>query len=274
MKKFPKKLIILSVLLFLIIPIFSACSQVGAMMLINSDGTVEEIVQVKLNQTKIEQAGYSYLELVNDVEQVANNQIDAMINRLNKKVDLDLLVLEDMESKETLTVYKNGIEKTVKKDGDKIFISAKFKTVDVYKYYYNIKSSNQVERKIEKHFFYDKVYYHSNTSFLKHYELFNALKDYFSVKYPQIADMSENELLYTYKTDSRREHSDADYIKRDGLDYYHTWVVDADEVDRPIMFYYNIANSEVFILLGIVVAFVCGGVMTIIAFALKKKDRK
>lgn len=244
------------------------------MMLINNDGTVEEIVQVELNQTKIEQAGYSYLEVVKDVEQVANNQIDAMINLLNKKVELDLLVLEDEESKKTLSAYKNGIEKTVKKDSGEIFISAKFKTVDVYKYYYNINSSNKVERKIEKHFFYDKVYYYSNTSFLKHYELFNALKDYFSVKYPQFADMGENELLYTYKTDSRREHSDADYVKRDGLDYYHTWVVDADEVDRSIMFYYNIANSEVFILLGIVVALVCGGVMTIIAFALKKKDRK
>lgn len=274
MKKFPKKLIILSVLLFLIIPIFSACSQVRAMMLINDDGTVEEIVYVELNQTKIEQAGYSYLEVVKDVEQVSNNQIDAMIKNLNKKVDLDLLVLEDEESKETLIAYKNGIEKLVKKESGQIFISAKFKSAEVYKYYYNIKNSNKVEMKTEKHFFYDKVYYYSNTSFLKHYELFNALKDYFSVKYPLIDDISENELLYTYKTDSRREHSDADYVKRDGLDYYHTWVVDENEIDKPIMFYYNIANSEVFILIGIGLSIICFAIMVLINFIIKKKNRK
>ena len=274
MKKFPKKLIILSVLLFLIIPIFSACSQVRAMMLINNDGTVEEIVQVELNQTKIEQAGYSYLDVVKDVEQIANNQIDLMINYLNEKVNSDLIMLQDEEDNETIASYINGIEKTVKKDNGEIFISAKFKNVDIYKYYYNIKGSNKVEMKTEKHFFYDKVYYYSNTSFLKHFELFNALKDYFSTKYPEIADMGENELLYTYKTDSRREHSDADYIKRDGQDYYHTWVVDENEIDKPIMFYYNIANSEVFILLGIVVSLVCGLIMVLIGFIIKKKNRK
>ena len=274
MKKFHKKLIILSVLLFLIIPIFSACAKVRSMMLINDDGTVEEIVQVELNQTQIEQAGYSYLDVVKDVERVANNQINTMINHLNEKVDLDLLVLADEDSKETLTAYKNGIEKTVNKESGKIFISAKFKSVEVYKYYYNIKNANKVEMNTEKHFFYDKVYYYSNTSFLKHCELFNALKDYFSLKYPDIANMSENELLYTYKTDSRREHSDADYVKRDGLNYYHTWVVDSNDVDKQIMFYYNIANSEVFILIGIGLAIVCFTIMVLINFIIKKKNRK
>jgi len=71
------------------------------------------------------------------------------------------------------------------------------------------------------------------------------------MQYPDLINSETNELLYTYKTDLRRQHSDADYItKQDGY-YYHTWVVDPNNLDEPIMLYYNIANSENWIIVSL-----------------------
>ena len=276
LKNYPqiKELIILMVLLFLIIPIFSACSKIETMMIVCEDGAVEETVSVEFNQSEIELAGLSYAQVVEDVEYIANVQIDFMIDTLNDKVKKDLMLLNDSESVEVLSSYYNGIEKVVqKRDVNKLYICAKFKSVDVYKYFYNIKSSSKVEHYTEEHFFYDKVYYYSNTSFLKHYELFKALKQYFSDKYPAVVETSGTQLLYTYKTESRREHSDADYVvEQDGY-YYHTWVVDSDNVEKQIMFYYNIANAEIFIVLGIAISIGVGASLIVIS-QLIKKNRK
>ena len=269
-----KKLIAIMLIILCNIVIFSACSKIQTMMIVSDDGPVEETVLVEFNQTEIELAGISYSQVVKDVEDVANAQIDFMIDTLNDKVNKDLMLLDDEESVEIVSSYYNGIEKIVqKKDVNKLFISAKFKSVDVYKYFYNIKSSSKVEQHIEEHFFYDKVYYYSNTSFLKHYELFNGLKQYFSNKYPTMVETCNTQLLYTYRTESRREHSDADYITEEDGYYYHTWTVDVDNVDKQIMFYYNVANSEIFIILGIAISLGVGASLMVIS-QLVKKNRK
>ena len=55
----------------------------------------------------------------------------------------------------------------------------------------------------------------------------------------------------------------ANVIKQNG-EYYHTWIVDKDNIDEPIMLYYNIANPENFILVGLGIV----GVVTIILIAI------
>ena len=88
-----------------------------------------------------------------------------------------------------------------------------------------------------------------------------------------MVETSGTQLLYTYKTESRREHSDADYVvEQDGY-YYHTWVVDSDNVEKQIMFYYNIANAEIFIVLGIAISIGVGASLIVIS-QLIKKNRK
>ena len=86
--------------------------------------------------------------------------------------------------------------------------------------------------------------------YLKHYDLYQQIKEQLSLEMPELVAINDCELLYTYVTDSRREHSDADYVQKIGNKYYHTWIVEDAENDI-IMIYYNVANSGIYIIICI-----------------------
>ena len=71
----------------------------------------------------------------------------------------------------------------------------------------------------------------------------------------------------------RRQHSDADYIEKIDGKYYHTWIVDRNNVEEPIMFYYNVANTYNWILVAILITFVVTGILWTIVLINKKKKQ-
>ena len=246
---------------------FCGCAQVRAMIITNEDNSVEELVTITIVPEDVMKAGYNVKELKDDIMIKSQAQALEMKQALNEKIVHDLLLVSDEESVEVLNSFKDGIS-VIKSDwkDNTYAIGIKFKNIDIYKYYYGIKENTKTETQTEKHFFYDKVYYYASTMYVNnkiHHDLYNVVNGYYSAQYPGLINSESNELLYTYKTDLRRQHSDADYItKQDGY-YYHTWVVDPNNLEEPIMLYYNVANPENWIAVCLCITL---GVTVILAF--------
>ncbi len=256
--------LLLTILMLMIIALsFSACAQVRIMTITNDDNTIDELVTISISTEEVLSAGYNVGELKLNIQTKSQEQAHLMKDALNQKIFNDLLKVGDEESVKILNSFKDGIS-VIKSDwkDNNYAIGIRFKNIDVYKYYYGIKENTNVEMQTEEHFLYDKVYYYASTMYVKHHDLFDKVNAYYSAQYPGLIDSESNELLYTYKTDLRRQHSDADYITKQDGEYYHTWVVDPNNIDKPIMLYYNIANPENYILVSICITL---GVTVILA---------
>ena len=269
------KSIILILLMFFITLTFSACSQVRVMTITNEDNSIDELVTVTLIPEEVVSFGYSVEELKLDIQTNSQTKAQDMADKLNQKIFADLLLTFDAETIATLNSFKDGIS-VVKSDwkNNTYTIGIRFKNIDVYKYYYNISDNIKTEMQTEKHFFYDKVYYYASTMYVKHHDLYNLVNNYYSTQYPELIESETNELLYTYKTDLRRQHSDADYVTKQNGEYFHTWVVDKNNLEEPIMLYYNVANPENFVLVALGVTAGVTIVLLVIGFLINKFKNK
>ena len=259
------KSLFLILMLLVIALTFSACAQVRVMTITNDDDTIEEVVTITINPEELDEYGYSYIKLKTNIEENSLSQAQQMANKLNDKINIDLLMVRDKESIDILNSYKDGID-VIKSDWKEntYAIGIKFKNIDVYKYYYQINDNLKTKTYTEKHFFYNKIYYYASTMYVKHHDLYDKVNAYYSAQYPELIESESNELLYTYKTDIRRQHSDADYITKQDGEYYHTWIVDANNIEKPIMLYYNIANPENWIILSMCITLGVSVVLSII----------
>jgi len=255
------QIFILMFLLVLITICFSACAQIRAMTITNEDDSIDELVTVSLDINAVLSAGYNVEDMKLDIETTSINIATNMKDQLNTKIIKDKMFATN-ETIEILNGFIDGIDVVKSTWKENTFaIGIRFKNIDVYKYYYDIKSETKKEMQTEKNFFYDKIYYYSSTMYVKHKGLYNSINLHFSQKYPNLINSPSNELLYSYKTSVRRQHSDADFITKQDGEYYHTWVVDPNNLDEPIMLYYNVANPESYILVAFAVT---GGVVVIL----------
>lgn len=270
-------LILFIMSLFCVTFIFSACAQVRVMTITNTDNTIDEFVTVTLDQKAVNESGYDFEDVKLDIKTTSTTAAESMVEKLNKKINVDML-LANNDTKKILTEFYDGVSVVSSEWNSNVFaIGIRFKNIDVYKYYYNIQENTKTEMKTEEHFFYDKVYYYGNTMYVKHHDLYDSVNDYYSSKYPTLINSDTNELLYTYKTELRRQHSDADYITKQDGEYYHTWVVNKDSISEPIMLYYNVANPESYIIIAIGVAVLSTatllGIGALISFVKSKKEK-
>jgi len=274
MKKIKKNNILIIFLLFILITIsFSGCAQVRTMTITNQDGSIEEQVFVSLDEKAIVEAGYTVSDVKDDISSVALREARAMINKLEQKIALDLFDATE-ETKQILNGFKNGLVVLSNNwEKNEYVVSVKFKNIDVYKYYYNIIEDTKTETQTEEHFFYNKISFSGSTMYLKHKELYDRTNLEFSLKYAGLLDSESNELLYTYKTDLRRQHSNADYITKHDGEYYHTWIVEDVETEE-ILFHYNIANAGNWILIAIGISLVACGVMVVVHLIVSKVKNK
>lgn len=265
------KPIIIFMLLLSVALCFSACAQVRVMTITNQDNTIDELVTITIVPEEVLNAGYNIAELKLDIESNSITQAQDMVDKLNDKIALDLLLSTDKETISTLNTFKDGLSVIKSEWSNNTYaVGIRFKNIDVYKYYYNISENIKTESFTEKHFFYDKVYYYASTMYVKHHDLYKSVNNYYSTQYPGLIESESNELLYTYKTDLRRQHSDADFITKQNGEYYHTWVVDKNNLDEPIMLYYNVANPESFVIVALGTTAIVEIVLIAIGFIVNK----
>jgi len=262
---------ILASLICIMMFCMTACSEIRVMTVTNTDGTIDEMVYVSLDVEAVLEAGYDIDEMKLDIRTNSINEAKSFVNALNNRVYSDLELTTDEDSRKVLESYVDGISVIISEwQNDNFMIGIRFKDVNVYKYFYQITENVQLEAKSERHFFYDRVIYYGNTMYLKHHDLFDRMSIYYSQHYPECNIQEDVELSYTYITSIRREHSNADYITNRGGEYYHTWIVDSDEIDQPIELYYNVANQTNCILTCIGTAILSIIIITIIAVIINK----
>ena len=255
---------------------FCACGQVNSSIITNSDGSIEEIVSIQLDVEKVLQAGYTEIQALKDeISLDANVEALKMKEKLNNKINLHLLQTTDENTIKTLNSYIDGISVYESKWKDnKYTIRVVFENVEVYKYYYNISDSSKVIMYEEEHFLYNKVYWYGNTMYLKHRELYDNLKTKYEDNFPNLINHADAELTYTYCADLRRQHSDADYIEKIDGKYYHTWLVDKDNTNQQIMFYYNVANTYNWIMVCILITLFITIILLTVVLIKKFKNKK
>lgn len=256
MSKIKTKKILIILLLLIVSVCFCACGKINSSIITNEDGSIDEIVTIKLDIDQILEKGYSLdniEDLKTDIRIDAQKQANLMKQNLNDKVLLQLSIPDlDEETKNVLESFYDGI--TIKESNwknNQYSIKVKFKNINVYKYYYDIKDDNSVEMKQEEYFFYNKVYWYGNTMFLKHRDLYENLKAKYEINYPNLINYTDSQLTYTYCADLRRQHSDADFVEKVNGKYYHTWIIDQENPYQQIMFYYNVANTYNWIIVSL-----------------------
>ena len=263
------------IFLLLMTVCLSACSEVRAMTMTNEDGTIDELVYVSLNQEEIENSGYSLNEIKQRIETSSMNEANRIVSSFNLRIQIALSTTTDDETRQVLQSYYDEIAIVGNSWEENTYvIGLRYKNINVYRYYYNITEANTGYSDIDEHFFYNTVYYNSTNLYADYHDLYDRLTSYYSSYYPDLIDSENNQLLYTYVTDLHREHSNADYISKiDGL-YYHTWVIDQNDIDENIVIYYNLANQANCILICIAIAVGICAVLGIIALIINKKRKK
>lgn len=276
MAKFNK--ILIALMLIVVTICFSACSSVRAMTVTNDDGTIDELVYISLDNQVLSDAGYDGADIENlqtDITTTAMREANTIVQNFKNRIDNQLLFTTDFQTRTALLGLRDGLQVIGSGWQDNTYaIGLRFKNSDVYKYYYNITDEVTIEPKNEEHFLYTKVIYSGLTIYVDYSDLYNSLEAEFNAKYPEFIDSSSNELLYTYVTDLRREHSNADYVTYIDGKYYHTWVVDRENLNEPISLYYNIANRGNCILLCIGISVLICGVLLIIGLIVDKRKKK
>lgn len=271
---------ILMICLLVVVTIsFCACSSVRTMTVTNTDGTIDELVYISLDTQAIIDAGYDNLDIESmqtDITTTAMREASNIVDNFKQSID-DLLAFNftmDFKTRTDLLNIRDGLEVVTSSWQDNTYvIGLRFSDINVYRYYYNITEEAEVQPTNEEHFLYTKVIYSGLNMYVNYSDLYLKLNQEFSTKYPEFIE-NENELLYTYVTESRREHSDADFVTRLDGNYYHTWIVDGDNLGEEITLYYNIANRGNCILLCIGISIVVCSVLLIIGVIVDKHKKK
>ena len=271
---------ILMICLLVVVTIsFCACSSVRTMTVTNTDGTIDELVYISLDTQAIIDAGYDNLDIESmqtDITTTAMREASNIVDNFKQSID-DLLAFNftmDFKTRTDLLNIRDGLEVVTSSWQDNTYvIGLRFSDINVYRYYYNITETTEIQPTNEEHFLYTKVIYSGLNLYVNYSDLYLRLNQEFSAKYPEFIE-NENELLYTYVTESRREHSDADFITRLDGNYYHTWIVDGNNLGEEITLYYNIANRGNCILLCIGISIVVCGVLLIIGVIVDKHKKK
>lgn len=271
---------ILMICLLVVVTIsFCACSSVRTMTVTNTDGTIDELVYISLDTQAIIDAGYDNLDIESmqtDITTTAMREASNIVDNFKQSID-DLLAFNftmDFKTRTDLLNIRDGLEVVTSSWQDNTYvIGLRFNDINVYRYYYNITEEAEVQPTNEEHFLYTKVIYSGLNMYVNYSDLYLKLNQEFSAKYPEFIE-NENELLYTYVTESRREHSDADFVTRLDGKYYHTWLVDSENIAEPITLYYNIANRGNCILLCIGISILVCGVLLIIGLIVDKHKKK
>ncbi len=267
--------IIICVLLLAVVLCFSACASVRTMTVSNEDGTIDELVYVTLNEEEIEAAGYTVDEMKNRISTSSLNEAQQIVYNFNMRISRDINSTTDSETIFTLNSFINGINVVGDSwEDDTYVIGIRFKNSNVYRYYYGISDESSTKTYTEEHFFYNRIYYYGLSMYVDYSDLYQRLNAYYSTYYPNLVDSENNELLYTYITDLRREHSDANYITELDGKYYHTWVIDQNNIDQELVIYYNIANRANCMLVLLGCGILISGILLLIAWLINRKNNK
>ncbi len=269
-KTLSKKVFLILLLLIISISLFG-CARITSGTRINDDGTIDEYVSIvfdtnKLNETEI-----------TDIKTKSKNVAQYFVNYYNNMINEKLMdFMLSMDERMIYMSYVGKMQLVETSENNKYTVGVKYASIDIYKFFYSIPEDSSSEPEIEEHFLYNKYVYDGATIFETHKSLYEQLYDMFKDDYSEI--MEDTELIFSYTADNKREHSNADYVEFKDGKYNHIWILKNNNgefnIDRDVVYYYNIANQSNCILLSIGVVLGVGVVLTVIGVIVEKSKKK
>lgn len=260
LKPFTFVLILLSIIFCL-----AGCSQVEYTTYINNDGTINEYLNITLDQKTLEQYSFNIEVEKLNIQTFAKNTAENLISEYEQS-----LLVEYQQTKltqEEYNYYTKNIS-VIEQDwkNNSYLIGLQFNTRESYnKYYQLLNTDNKTfgsEQAVEKKFT-TTTYYYRVSNYAK-YGMFGKIHEYYSTRYNTISEKSA--LKYSYMVPSKRFHSNADSISIDNNgNYIHTWNIEPENLDRQLYFYTVKANTGFWISICIVISLIITGTLCIVA---------
>ncbi len=273
MKKF------LSVICMLVVSVllFSGCASVNYSVIMNSEGKIEQAMQVNLDKNEITLAGYSYSEVYNNVVNDFDNYFYSPEGSL--KIAVINYALKKNKSIDDcgIKLYRESLE-----DEGIIFGSIVFDSPLIYKEFYNITDDDDDQTIIEKTWFYNREISESETIFsaiLKEGTSANQIADkyldYFdgSLAGTTKKTLEDADYNFFYGVPTNKLYSNSDRVFTQSGITIHEWNFSASQLGDKIRTYTLAVKPTAWYILALVLTAVVVGIILIIGL-LQKKFKK
>lgn len=263
MKKLKKLLLCFS---FCFVIIFSCgCADIEYSRVAYENGVILDAVSVKLDTTKITNAGFNVTKVTNDVKIKMNQYLNAIINSFYNRDDglLDI---------EKIAVCNNLTTKVVAQNSY-IIASIEFRNYNTFKYFYGLHLTEDSENDNEntiKTFLFNKNLSTGKTIFAGQDAEFitNDFVTYFNGNF----NIENCNLSYVFGTPESKIHSDANFtFTQDGVNY-HQWILNSKD-DTITTFTYQMKPINWY-LLGLALTLVLILVLFIISLFKKNQPKE
>lgn len=273
MKKF------LSVVCLLVVSVllFSGCASVNYSVIMNSEGKIEQAMQVNLDKSEITLAGYSYDEVFDKVGADFDSYFYSPEGSLKIKIlEYALKKHEDVDEC-GIKLYRESL-----KDEGIIFGSIVFDSYKIYKEFYNITDDDNDQTIIEKTWFFDREISESDSIFSSilqegsgSNQIASEYLDYFdgSLAGTTKKTLEDADYNFYYGVPTTKLYSNSDRVFTQNGITIHEWNFSASQLGDKIRTYTLAVKPTAWYILALVITIVIVGIVLVIGL-LQKKFKK
>ena len=256
---------LLCLILLCTVFLFAGCATIEYDRIVLEDGTILDAVSVKLDNEKIENAGFNVNDAKEGVKTKMGNYLLQVINTFKARED-------GLSSIEKYAVL-NNLTYSVTENNDYIIASIKFKNYNTFKYFYGLHLVEDTDKnepdKVEE-FLINKYVNTGKTIFSTDDAKYitNDFIAYFDNKF----SLDDTNLSYVFGTSEDKLYSNANYqYSLNGINF-HQWII--NDINQEISTYTIVPKPVNWYLLALGLTFVLIVILYVISLFTKKKSNK
>ena len=256
---------LLCLILLCTVFLFAGCATIEYDRIVLEDGTILDAVSVKLDNEKIENAGFNVNDAKEGVKTKMSNYLLQVVNTFKARED-------GLSSIEKYAVL-NNLTYSVTENNDYIIASIKFKNYNTFKYFYGLHLVEDTDKnepdKVEE-FLINKYVNTGKTIFSTDDAKYitNDFIAYFDNKF----SLDDTNLSYVFGTSEDKLYSNANYqYSLNGINF-HQWII--NDINQEISTYTLVPKPVNWYLLALGLTFVLIVILYVISLFTKKKSNK
>ncbi len=256
---------LLCLILLCTVFLFAGCATIEYDRIVLEDGTILDAVSVKLDNQKIENAGFNVNDAKEGVKTKMSNYLLQVVNTFKARED-------GLSSIEKYAVL-NNLTYSVTENNDYIIASIKFKNYNTFKYFYGLHLVEDTDKnepdKVEE-FLINKYVTTGKTIFSTDDAKYitNDFIAYFDNKF----SLDDTNLSYVFGTSEDKLYSNANYqYSLNGINF-HQWII--NDINQEISTYTIVPKPVNWYLLALSLTFVLIVILYVISLFTKKKSNK
>lgn len=256
---------LLCLILLCTVFLFAGCATIEYDRIVLEDGTILDAVSVKLDNEKIENAGFNVNDAKEGVKTKMSNYLLQVVNTFKARED-------GLSSIEKYAVL-NNLTYSVTENNDYIIASIKFKNYNTFKYFYGlhlVEDTDKNEPKKVEEFLINKYVNTGKTIFSTDDAKYitNDFIAYFDNKF----SLDDTNLSYVFGTSEDKLYSNANYqYSLNGINF-HQWII--NDINQEISTYTIVPKPVNWYLLALCLTFVLIVILYVISLFTKKKSNK